>query len=179
MQQTRLALVILALGLLQCLLLALMAVTPLPDNISGVAHATYNGMRAGGDGSARFLPIAQLAYVFQIVVLAQICCMLALGVKPARRSPFFWAILTACFGLSVFVWTALISSYESFLATANTITVAGFPAATAWLVYAIWLAGLGLVALYVCGFKSYVWSDNDQNEFEQLVKQYSPETPRT
>ncbi|MFT4632331.1 MAG: hypothetical protein ACI8PP_000367 [Candidatus Pseudothioglobus sp.] len=177
MQQTRLSLVILTLGLAQCLLLALMAVTPLPENISGVAHAVYNGMRAGGDGSARFLPIARFAYLFQIVVLAQICCLLALGVKPSRRSTFFWTMLTACFGLSVFVWTALVSSYERFLATGETASVAGFPVATTWLVYAVWLAGLGLVALYVFGFKSYVWSDSDQKEFEQLVKQYTPETP--
>jgi hypothetical protein len=45
MPQTRLSLVVLALGLLQCLLLALMAMTPLPDNISGVAHAAYDSMR--------------------------------------------------------------------------------------------------------------------------------------
>jgi hypothetical protein len=179
MPQTRLCLVILTLGLLQCLLLALMAMTPLPDNIGGVSHAVYNGMRAGGDGSARYLPIAQLAYVFQVLVLTQICCMLALGVKPVRRSAFFWAMLTACLALSVFVWTALVSSYESFLASGETSMVAGFPVATAWLVYAIWLAGLGLVALYVFGFKSYVWSDNDQQEFEQLVKQYRPEIPRS
>jgi hypothetical protein len=139
---------------LQCLLLALMAMTPLPDNISGVAHAAYDGMRAGGDGSARFLPIAQLAYVFQIVVLAQICCMLALGVKPTRRSPFFWAMhdsmlwpVCVCLDGTDLILRKL-SSYWS-------IMVAGFPAATAWLVYAIWLAGLGLVALYVFGFKSY------------------------
>jgi hypothetical protein len=177
MQQTRLTLVILALGLTQCLLLILMALTPLPDNISGIAHAYYDGMRVGGDGSARFLPIAQLAYVFQVVVLAQIFCMLALGVKPTRRSTFFWTLLAVCFGLSVFVWTALISSYEDFLATGETAMLAGFPVATTWLVYAIWLAGLSLVALYVFGFKSYVWSDTDQREFEQLAHQYRPETP--
>jgi len=39
------------------------------------------------------------------------------------------------------------------------------------LVYSIWLAGLGLVALYVLGFKRYVWSDDDQRAFEVLVKQ--------
>jgi hypothetical protein len=178
MQQTRLTLIILALGLAQCLALTLMALTPLPDNIGGVAHGIYNGMRAGGDGSARYLPIAQLAYVFQVVVLAQICCMLALGVKPARRSAFFWAMLTICFGLGVFVWTMLVTSYEQFLAAGETAMVAGFPVATSWLVYAIWLAGLGFVALYVFGFKAYVWSDDDQAEFERIVKQYSPETPQ-
>ena len=41
MQQTRLTLIILALGLAQCLALTLMALTPLPDNIGGVAHGIY------------------------------------------------------------------------------------------------------------------------------------------
>jgi hypothetical protein len=171
MHQTRLSLVILALGLLQCLLLVLIALTPLPDNTGGLAHTLYNGMRIGGDGAARYTPIAALAYWFQVVVLAQICCMVALGVKPARRSTTFWVLLTVCFGAGAFVWTALISSYESFLATGETSMVAGFPVATSWLVYAIWFAGLALVALYVLGFKRYVWSDADQSAFDALVQQ--------
>jgi len=41
-------------------------------------------------------------------------------------------------------------------------------------VYAIWLSGLGLVGLYVFGFKVYVWSDQDELNFKLLVKQYGP-----
>ena len=171
MHQTRLTIVILVLGLVQCVALILIALTPLPDNTSGLPHALYNGMRIGGDGAARFLPIAALAYWFQVVVIAQIHCMIALAVKPARRSKLFWGLLTACFGVAVYAWTGLIASYEDFLATAETHMVAGFPVAASWLVYSIWLAGLGLVALYVLGFKRYVWSDDDQRAFEVLVKQ--------
>ena len=72
MHQTRLAIVILVLGLAQCVALILIALTPLPDNTGGLPHALYNGMRIGGDGAARFLPIAALAYWFQVVVIAQI-----------------------------------------------------------------------------------------------------------
>lgn len=171
MQQTRLSVVILALGVVQCLLLALIALTPLPDNPGGIAHSLYNGMRIGGDGAARYAPIADYAYWFQVIVLAQICFMIALGVKPARRSPVFWTLLTACFAAAVFVWTELIVSYERFLATGETGMLAGFPVATSWLVYAIWLAGWGLVAIYVFGFKRYIWSDDDQRAFETLVEQ--------
>jgi hypothetical protein len=171
MPQTRLSLVILALGLLQCLLLVSIALTTLPENSVGLAHGQYDGMRIGGDGAARYTPIATCAYWLQLVVLAQICCMVALGVKPARRSRTFWMLLTACFGAAAFVWTGLVTSYASFLATGETSMLAGFPIATTWLVYAIWFAGLALVALYSLGFKHYVWSDADQRAFEALVEQ--------
>nr|MCH9784876.1 hypothetical protein [Gammaproteobacteria bacterium] len=81
MNQSRLCLVILLFGLLQCGLLGLIAVLPAAENVGGLAHPLFNSMRVGGDGAARFLPVADLAYWFQILVLAQICCMIALGVR--------------------------------------------------------------------------------------------------
>jgi uncharacterized membrane protein len=49
--------------------------------------------------------------------------------------------------------------------------VGGWPYPTAWQVYAIWLSGFGLVALYVFGFKAYVWSDDDEIQFRELLEQ--------
>jgi hypothetical protein len=172
LNQSRLCLVILLFGLLQCGLLGLIAVLPAAENVGGLAHPLFNSMRVGGDGAVRFLPVAGLAYWFQILVLAQICCMIALGVRPNRRSSGFWVQLGASFGLLAAAWTVMYQAYEGFLVTGQTQMVAGWPYPTAWQVYAIWLSGFGLVALYVVGFKAYVWSDDDETRFRALVKQY-------
>ena len=172
LNQSRLCLVILLFGLLQCGLLGLIAVLPAAENVGGLAHQLFNSMRVGGDGAARFLPVADLAYWFQILVLAQICCMIALGVRPDRRSSGFWVQLGASFGLLAAAWTVMYQAYEGFLVTGQTQMIAGWPYPTAWQVYAIWLSGFGLVALYVVGFKAYVWSDDDETRFRALVKQY-------
>jgi len=172
--QTRLVIIILFLGVLQCVLLLLIAETPAPDLVTGVAHNFFAGMRVGGDGLIRLLPIAHYAFYFQLLVLAQICVMIALGVSPRKRSRVFWLSLLGSFLLAALVWWQMFNAYEAFLTTGKTEYVAGFPIATAWQVYATWLAGLALVGLYVFGFRHYVWSDEDQDVFDRLVK-YSRE----
>ena len=171
--QTRLAIIILILGVLQCVLLILIAETPAPDLVTGLAHTQFSGMRVGGDGLERLLPVAGYAFYFQFLALAQICVMIALGVSPRKRTPVFWSCLFGSFVLAALVWWQMFSAYEDFLTTGETEFIAGFPIATAWQVYATWLAGLALVALYVIGFKRYVWSDEDQEVFDRLVKSSS------
>lgn len=174
MTQNRLCLLILLLGLLQCVLLLLIALSPVGENVNGLPHPTFGNMQIGGDGLARFLPVARLAYWFQILVLAQICCMIALGVRRDRQSKVFWGWLVGSFSLLAGAWTAMYVAYETFLTVGETVMIAGWPYPTAWQVYAIWLSGLGLVGLYVFGFKVYVWSDQDELNFKLLVKQYGP-----
>ncbi|MGK0469862.1 MAG: hypothetical protein ACJAR0_000324 [Candidatus Azotimanducaceae bacterium] len=171
--QTRLAIIILFIGVLQCVLLLLIADTPAPDLVTGLAHDQFPGMRVGGDGVLRLLPIADYAFYFQLLALAQICVMIALGVSPRKRSPVFWLSLLVSFVLAALVWWQMFTAYEQFLSTGKTEFFAGFPIATAWQVYATWLAGLSLVGLYVIGFKHYVWSDEDQEMFDRLVKSSS------
>ena len=171
LNQSRLCLVILVFGLLQCLLLGLIALMPAAENVGGLIHPLFNSMRVGGDGAARFLPVADLAYWFQILMLGQVSCMIALGVRPDRRSSRFWVQLGASFGLLAAAWTIMYQAYEAFLISGQTQMVAGWPYPTAWQVYAIWLSGFGLVALYVFGFKAYVWSDDDEIQFRELLEQ--------
>ena len=168
--QSRIIISILVLGILQCLLLLLIALTPTPEQLSAVPHSQFTGMMIGQDGASRLAPIEDYAFYFYLVMLAQICAMIALGVVPKKRDPLFWISLSGCFGLAAVVWWQMFSAYKDYLVTGETAFVAGFPVATAWQVYAVWLAGLGLVALYVLGFKRYVWSDQDQQTFDALIE---------
>ena len=129
-------------------------------------------MRIGGDGAARIEPIATLALVFQVIVLAQFACFIALGVSAHRRTPTFYGLLSVCFLITVFVWWSLLAGHRAYLESGETQYFFGFPTATAWVMYAVWLAGLSFVILYVVGFKQFVWSDSDETEFKKLLSDY-------
>lgn len=167
--QTRFAIAVLVLGLLEIALLVLIALTPAPMNVAGLAHPEFAGMAIGGDGAARFEPIASYAFFFQILVLMQCYCLIAMGVSSHRHSTGFLGWLSLCLLLALFVWWRIMASYQDFLDTGTTNYFAGFPVATAWQVYAIWIAGMALVVLYVAGFRRYIWSHEDEAAFEALV----------
>ncbi len=169
--QRLLPITILVLGLIQLGLLFVIAVSPVPENATSLAHASFSGMRIGGDGAARFEPIAGAAFLFQLVVLAQICCMVALGVGKHRHSGSFYVLLVIAFLVAAGVWCGLFFAYESFLSAGTTNYFLGFPVATAWQVYAIWLSGLVLVGTYVFGFTRFIWSAEDESRFQVLVTQ--------
>jgi hypothetical protein len=176
MQQTRLAIGILIVGIMQCLLLLMIAITLEPDQVGAIAHGQFSGMLVGGDGAGRLEPIRDYGFYFQFLMLAQVSLMVALGVNPDRRTPVFWSWLTLSWLAACFVWFKLFAGYEQYLANGETDYIAGFPVAAAWLVYAVWVAGLGLVGIYVFGFKQYVWSDADQAKFDALVKSSSQQS---
>lgn len=169
MEQTRLALGVLLFGVIQCVLLTLIATTPAVEALAGAAHPDIAGMRIGGDGLARMAPISVYGFLFYFVMLVQVCLMIALGVTPERRDVAFWIWLSLGFLISALAWWQMFDAYESFLRTGETEFIAGFPIAAAWLVYSIWLAGLFFVGLYVFGFRRYVWSDEDQQKFDLLL----------
>ncbi|XOV86759.1 MAG: hypothetical protein ACFHX7_17525 [Pseudomonadota bacterium] len=167
--QRLLPVTILVLGLIQLGLLLVIGLSPAPENATSLAHASFSGMRIGGDGAARLEPVAGAAFVFQLVVLAQICCLVALGVGKHRHSGSFHVLLVLAFLVAAGVWYGLFSAYETFLETGTTAYFLGFPVATAWQVYAIWLSGLVLVGTYVFGFTRFIWSEEDETRFQTLV----------
>lgn len=160
---------ILIFGLIECLLLVLVFFEPAPMNAAGIAHPDVAAMRIGGD-SARFAPVSDYAWWFQIVVLAQAHCLAALGVKPERRTGTFLALLSACYVIAVAVWWQMIASYENYVVSGETEFFLGFPTATAWQTYGQFFSGACLIALYSFGFRHYVWSDDDEAQFTDLVQ---------
>lgn len=169
--QRRLAIAILVLGIIECALLVVIALSPAPENAAGLAHDALAGVRVGGDGAERIAPIIWPAFLFQALVLVQCHLMIALGVSDHRRTPALMTLLAACLAVSLFVWFNLFSSYQAFLQTGVTDYVAGFPTATAWQVYAIWLGGMSLVALYVFGFRKFIWSEEDEQAYQQFINE--------
>jgi len=167
--QTKLVIAIFVFGLALCGILLLIGLTPPVDNAAGIAHPAYDGMRAGGDGAARIEPIASLAFIFHVIVLAQFACFVALGVSEQRRSGLFYLLIAGCYLLTLFVWWRLFASHQQYLNSGETQYFFGFPTATAWVVYGVYLSGVSFIALYVFGFKRFIWSDQDQETFQRLL----------
>lgn len=167
--KTRFAIAVLVIGLAQCVMLLLVGFAPEIEGATGFAHPEFAGMRIGGDGAARIAPISGYSFVFQVLVLLQMHLLVAMGVSGHRHSAAFFGWLGGSLALALFIWWQLFESYAAFLATGETTYLAGFPVATTWLVYPIWLSGGALVLLYVAGFKQYIWSDEDQAAFDDLL----------
>lgn len=165
---------ILVLGIFECGILGLILLEPATANATGTPHPSIPSMIVGGD-SIRFDHIDSYAWWFQVFVLAQAHCLAALGVNPERRSNVFMGLLAGCYLLALLVWWQMFSGYEAFVATGETEFFFGFPTATAWQTYGLWVSGLSLMALYTFGFSHYVWSDSDQAAFEALTKKHAPQ----
>ena len=168
--QKHLIVSIFLIGLAMGGILLLIYFSPTVSNAAGLNHPVYAGMKIGGDGAARIAPITGLAFIFQVLVLAQFACFVALGVAEKRRNLTFFGALTVCYLITVFVWWRLFAGHQAFLNSGETHYFLGFPTATAWAVYGIYLAGVSFIALYVLGFKQFVWSDQDEEDFQQLIK---------
>lgn len=169
--QKLLILGILILGVALCVILALIGFAPGVENAAGLAHPEFSGMRIGGEGMARTESIATLAFWFQVFVLAQFALFIALGVSERKQTATFFALIFICFLLTLFVWWKIYAGHQAYLESGDVQYILGFPTSTAWVVYNIWLSGLSFVFVYVFGFKRFIWSDEDEAEFDALVKE--------
>lgn len=138
-------------------------------NGAGLAHPQFNGMQAGGDGAARLEHIGGLAFAFQCLLLLLIVLLSALGIAERYRSTELWAYMGGTLLFSLFVWWQMYSGHQAFLETGTTNYFMGFPIATAWQVYGTWLAAIPLILLYSIGFRKFVFTDEDERKYEQLL----------
>jgi len=139
-------------------------------NGAGLAHPQFNGMRVGGDGAARLEHIGSLAFAFQALLLLLIVCLSALGVAEQRRSTELWAYMGGTLLFSLFIWWQMYSGHQAFLETGVTSYFMGFPVATAWQVYGTWLAAIPLIILYSVGFRKFIFTDEDEQKYQQLLE---------
>ena len=139
-------------------------------NTAGVAHPEIDGMRAGGDGAARLEHIGKYAFAFLNLLLLLIVCLSLLGVSRRHRIPELLGYLGATFAFMMLVGWQMYSSHQKFLETSTTDYFMGFPIATAWQVYGIWLCGIPLILIYTLGFRKFIFTKEDEQLFNELLK---------
>ncbi len=157
------------------ILVAICLADSVPD-AAGIPHPDFNGMQVGGDGAARLKHIGGLAFAFQSLLLLLIVCLSALGVAEQRRSNELWAYMGATLLFSLFIWWKMYAGHQAFLATGTTDYFLGFPVATAWQVYGTWLGAIPLILLYSLGFRRFIFTEEDEEKFDQLLADIAKKT---
>jgi hypothetical protein len=155
--------------------LVLIVVGPEPAATTGGAHPEFPAMRVGGDGFSRFLPVGQLALVLQSAAIVLYGVLLYLGVNKRHRTLSCKVWIAAGSAASMLIWWAIYSSYLRYLETGETEMVLGFPTATAFTVFGLWLTGFILVLAYVFGFRTFIFTHDDEAKYVKLVEQYGQE----
>lgn len=173
---SKLIYVIFATVLLMAGILVAICLADSVPNGAGLAHPEFNGMRIGGDGAARLANIGGLASAFHALLLFLIVCLAALGVTEERRSIELWAYMGGTGLFSLFVWWQMHSAHQAFLETGVTSYFMGFPVATAWQVYGTWLGAIPLIILYSLGFRKFIFTDEDEQKYEELLEKIARES---
>ena len=163
--------VIFALCTAMTLLLGLILLADPVAGAGGIPHPVFEGMRRGGDGAARLEHIGSYAYAFQALLLALIVALSTLGISERHRSARLRAYMTSTFLFSAFILWRLVASHQHFLSTGETSYFMGFPAATAWAIYGVWAGAVPLMILYVAGFRKYIYTEEDEAEFNALLEE--------
>ena len=60
--------------------------------------------------------------------------------------------------------------HQEFLKTGTTDYFMGFPSATAWQVYGIWLCGSPLIVIYSLGFRKFIFTREDERSYNELLE---------
>lgn len=160
------------------LLIVLLAViwillTPEPDGATGVAHNTIDGMRVAADGQSRFVPVFVPVLLLQYGTLSAMISLILLPVWRGDAGNSALSFLYAVLGLSVLVWVGIAFFYKAYLDGETMPYAFGFPLPSALAVYAVWGVGLLLSAFYVLGFERFIYTSEDKDAFETLLKNIS------
>ncbi len=140
-------------------------------NASGMVHPTIDGMKVGGDGAERLAPIGTAPYWFQFVFILLVGMMLYLGVSERNRTLFAKIGLLAFVILAEFVWYMTYETYLDFLVTGDPQIAFGYPIASNWSLWGIWLSFVAFSVFYSLGFRRFIFTNADQKAFEDLVKE--------
>ncbi len=151
------------------LLLAIGLAEPVAD-AGGMAHPDFPGMQLGGDGAARLEHIGALGFLFQCLLLIQIVLLSMLGVSERYYSGEFYAYMGGSLLFMLIVAWQMYSGHQAYLDSGETGYFLGFPTATAWQMYGTWLGAIPLILVYSLGFSRFIYSDEDEARFKQLLQ---------
>lgn len=159
------ALVILFLGII-----AFLAITPPPANVTGQAHDVYKTMLKGGASMSGDSTTNILAYLFGLCATGMLCMFLILGaIRKGKLDGIRpWLILASIAYLIVYSLTYFSDSH--YVATGHNHFFRGWPTPTAWMIYVMWATPVLFVLIYIFKFRDWILTEEDESRFEELVK---------
>lgn len=72
--------------------------------------------------------------------------------------------------LYAFAWGIMIWTHYGYQTSGDHRFWGGFPLPTAWMIYVIWFLPILPMAAYFFLFKSWIWRDQDETRFQELVQ---------
>ena len=142
---------------------------PEPPQSHGVIHPQFASMEHSGAGIDRSGHLLWLGWGLGVLEIAFFVTLIALGAS-SRRGLRGLGLPLMISGLAyVAVWTALVLAYRAYASGAATVLFLGFPAPTAWMLFAIWPLPVLFVVFYTLGFDRWVATPQDLAELEDRL----------
>ena len=135
----------------------------------GQIHEEINTMLIAGSGTARGAHMQAISYVYGALILAFLVCCLLLGLRRKNGVGRGGKLIIGGAVLYFVCYAAMMLSYGRYLTAGSLDTFGALPVPTAWMLYAIWPAPFVFLALFVFGFRRFVWDDESEREFQRIL----------
>jgi len=165
--------IVLALLLAITLFLGLSVFKTIPPAASGMPHPEIQGMKIGGDGTARISGLETASFVVFAATFLLFITLVISGVSKRNRTARFWIWMVIITGVILFVWYQVFDSYMAYLATGALRYILGFPEPTAWMIYGLWGGGALFTVVYVVEFRKIIYTKEDEETLKDIVEEFS------
>jgi hypothetical protein len=142
---------------------------PEPPQSHGDTHPKFASMEYGGPATDRPPFVLWLGWGFGVLEIAFFVAMIALGASRRGSLRGLGLPLIVAGVAYAAVWTALVLAYRVYASGDESAIFLGFPAPTAWMLFAIWPLPMIFVLFYTVGFERWVATPQDLVEIEERL----------
>lgn len=155
-----------------CMLLGVAISIPAPAGASGMLHGTYKTMLVGLRGSDQKSAINLIALLFglgQILFFTLLFFLVMRQKKPSKLRNVLFIISGAVYAT---IFIKLVDAYLASVTQQPVVLWGPFPTATSWMLFGLSTAPLMFAAIYYFGFRQWIWSDEEQAKYDEILAEY-------
>jgi hypothetical protein len=138
-------------------------------------HPKFAGMQQSGVDAEPDAALLWIGWSFGALQIGFFAAMLALGARSRRGLRGLGLPLIAASLVYLAIWSALVLAYRSQTNAEDPVLFLGFPAPTAWMLFALWPCPLIFTFYYVVGFDRWIATPEDLAELEQTLERLRAE----
>ncbi len=160
----------LALILSLLLAFAISCILPGPSEAMGSIHSTFPSMRSGSASLFSFTQLKWLGFWlgFGFVLTFGICLLISLQGRNTAKQNQVWIWSSIGIVIYLLAYTVLLI-IDCNTAGQPLALWAGFPVATAWMLFVFSIVPAYFTVLYVNRFRDWIMSDEDQAQFDAMI----------
>ena len=156
----------------------LFAAAGVPERLQGYSafHPEFAGMQQSGADAEPDAGLLMIGWSFGALQIAFFTAMLALGARSRRGLRGLGVPLIAASLFYLAIWTALVVAYRSYANGGDPALFLGFPAPTAWMLFALWPCPVIFTLYYVVGFDRWIATPEDLAELDHTLARLRAES---